>query len=137
MAQRRVERPQLVEPVEHQAHRRLHLLVRIDHHVPGAQTDVADGDVTEQLAPTRLVQAPLVDPLMQHVQSGFAQRPLEPQQQSVELQYGWTIETFFSMLKRLLDAFLRAAKRWSRHWERCLKAITVNLMLLAAASAGQ
>lgn len=49
----------------------------------------------------------------------------------------WQAETFFSMLKRLLDSFLRATKRWSRHREMCLKAITVNLMLLAHADAGQ
>ncbi len=41
------------------------------------------------------------------------------------------------MLKRLLDSFLRATKRWSRHREMCLKAITVNLMLLAYAAAGK
>jgi hypothetical protein len=49
----------------------------------------------------------------------------------------WQVETFFSMLKRLLDSFLRARKRWSRHREMCLKAITINIMLLAHAKAGR
>jgi Transposase DDE domain len=46
------------------------------------------------------------------------------------------VETFFSMLKRLLDSFLRATKRWSRHRELCLKVITLNLMITAHASSG-
>jgi transposase len=46
----------------------------------------------------------------------------------------WQVETFFSMLKRLLDSFLRATKRWSRHREMCLKVITLNLMLVARAA---
>ncbi len=56
-----------------------------------------------------------------------------------EALYGqrWQAETFFSMLKRHLNSFLRATKRWSRHREMCLKAITVNLMLLAHANAGR
>ena len=57
----------------------------------------------------------------------------------VKQLYGqrWQVETFFSMLKRLLGSFLRATKRWSRHREMCLKAISVNLMLLAYADAGR
>jgi hypothetical protein len=43
----------------------------------------------------------------------------------------WQVETFFSMLKRLLGSFLRATRRWSRHREMCLKVITLNLMLIA------
>jgi hypothetical protein len=43
----------------------------------------------------------------------------------------WQVESFFSMLKRLLDSFLRARRRWSQHREMCLKAITLNLMILA------
>src|SRR5206468_5782298 len=35
VAQQRVERAQLVELVERQAHERLHLLVRVDHHLAG------------------------------------------------------------------------------------------------------
>ena len=46
----------------------------------------------------------------------------------------WQVETFFSMLKRLLDSFLRATKRWSRLREMSLKVLTVNLMLLAKAA---
>ena len=49
----------------------------------------------------------------------------------------WQAETFFSMLKRLVNSYLRANKRWSRHREMCLKAITVNLMILAQANAGK
>jgi hypothetical protein len=57
----------------------------------------------------------------------------------VKRLYGqrWQAETFFSMLKRLLDSFLRATKRRSQHREMCLKAVTVNLMLLAHAAAGK
>src|SRR5688500_3983249 len=46
----------------------------------------------------------------------------------------WQVETFFSMLKRLLGSFLRATRRWSRHREMCLKVITLNLMLIAKAA---
>jgi hypothetical protein len=44
----------------------------------------------------------------------------------------WQVESFFSMMKRLLDSFLRARRRWSQHREMCLKVITLNLMILAA-----
>lgn len=45
----------------------------------------------------------------------------------------WQIETFFSMLKRLLDSFLRAMNWRSQHREMCLKCLTLNFMLIAAA----
>jgi hypothetical protein len=43
----------------------------------------------------------------------------------------WQIETFFSMLKRLLDSFLRAMNWRSQHREICLKVLTLNFMLIA------
>jgi hypothetical protein len=43
----------------------------------------------------------------------------------------WQSETFFSMIKRLLDSFLRAMKWRSQHREMCLKVLTLNLMLIA------
>lgn len=46
----------------------------------------------------------------------------------------WQVETFFSMLKRLLDSFLRATNWRSQHREMCLKCLTLNFMLIAAAS---
>ena len=57
----------------------------------------------------------------------------------VKRLYGqrWQVETFFSMLKRLLGSFLRATKRWSRHRELCLKVITLNLMITAHAASGR
>jgi hypothetical protein len=59
--------------------------------------------------------------------------------QRIKHLYGqrWQAETFFAMLKRLLGSFLRATRRWSRHREMCLKAITLNLMILAHASSGR
>lgn len=45
----------------------------------------------------------------------------------------WQVETFFSMLKRLLDSFLRAMNWRSQHREMCLKVLTLNLMLIAGA----
>lgn len=44
----------------------------------------------------------------------------------------WQVETFFSMLKRLLDSFLRATNWRSQHREMCLKCLTLNFMLIAA-----
>jgi hypothetical protein len=46
----------------------------------------------------------------------------------------WQVETFFSMLKRLLDSYLRAMNWRSQHREMCLKVLTLNLMLIAAVS---
>lgn len=45
----------------------------------------------------------------------------------------WQVETFFSMLKRLLDSFLRATNWRSQHREMCLKCLTLNFMLVAGA----
>jgi hypothetical protein len=47
-------------------------------------------------------------------------------------RYGqrWQVETVNSMLKRLLDSFLRARTYWSRLREIFLKAITLNIMIL-------
>jgi transposase len=45
----------------------------------------------------------------------------------------WQVETFFSMLKRLLDSFLRATNWRSQHREMCLKCLTLNFMLIAGA----
>lgn len=44
----------------------------------------------------------------------------------------WQVETFFSMLKRLLDSFLRGMNWRSMHREMSLKVLTLNLMLIAA-----
>jgi len=41
------------------------------------------------------------------------------------------VETFFSMLKRRLDSFLRAMKWRSQRREMCLKCLTLNFMLIA------
>ncbi len=46
----------------------------------------------------------------------------------------WQVETFFSMLKRLLDSFLRGMNWRSQHREMCLKCLTLNFMLIAAAT---
>ena len=43
----------------------------------------------------------------------------------------WQVETFFSMLKRRLDSFLRAMKWRSQRREMCLKCLTLNFMLIA------
>lgn len=43
----------------------------------------------------------------------------------------WQVETFFSMLKRLLDSFLRAMNWRSQHREMCLKVLALNFMLIA------
>jgi len=45
----------------------------------------------------------------------------------------WQAETFFSMLKRLLDSFLRAMNWRSQHREMSLKVLTLNFMLIAGA----
>ena len=45
----------------------------------------------------------------------------------------WQVETFFSMLKRLLDSFLRATNWRSQHREMCLKVLTLNFMLITGA----
>lgn len=46
----------------------------------------------------------------------------------------WQVETFFSMLKRLLDSFLRAMNWHAMHREMCLKVLTLNLMIITAAN---
>jgi len=46
----------------------------------------------------------------------------------------WQVETFFSMLKRLLDSYLRATNWRSQHREMCLKCLTLNFMVIAAAA---
>lgn len=78
-------------------------------------------------------------PGREHERGGFFRNFWHQCWEQAKKLYGqrWQVETFFSMLKRLLDSFLRATKRWSRHREMCLKAITVNLMLLAHANAGK
>jgi hypothetical protein len=44
----------------------------------------------------------------------------------------WQVETFFSMIKRLLDSFLRAASWPAQHREMCLRVLTLNFMIVAA-----
>jgi Transposase DDE domain len=44
----------------------------------------------------------------------------------------WQVETFFSMVKRLLDSFLRAASWPAQHREMCLRVLTLNFMIIAA-----
>lgn len=46
----------------------------------------------------------------------------------------WQVESFFSMLKRLLDSFLRATNWRSQHREMCLKVLVLNFMIVAAAA---
>ena len=46
----------------------------------------------------------------------------------------WQVESFFSMLKRLLDSFLRGMNWRSQHREMSLKVLTLNFMLIAAAA---
>lgn len=46
----------------------------------------------------------------------------------------WQIEAYFSMLKRLLDSFLRGMNRRSQQREMSLKVLTLNFMLIAGAS---
>lgn len=48
----------------------------------------------------------------------------------------WQSETFFSMIKRLLDSFLRAANWRSQHREMTLKVLSLNFMLIAQALSG-
>ena len=45
----------------------------------------------------------------------------------------WQVEAFFSMLKRLLDSFLRATNWRSQHREMSLKVLTLNFMIIAGA----
>ena len=47
-------------------------------------------------------------------------------------QYGqrWQIETVNSMIKRLLDAALRARTYWSQSREIVLRVLTLNMMIL-------
>jgi hypothetical protein len=47
-------------------------------------------------------------------------------------RYGqrWQVETVISMSKRLLDAALRARKRWNQNREIVLRALTLNIMIL-------
>lgn len=45
----------------------------------------------------------------------------------------WQVETVNSMIKRLLDSALRARTYWSRCREMALRAIALNVMILAAA----
>jgi hypothetical protein len=74
----------------------------------------------------------------QRQRSGFYRSFWKRLWRKVKRLYGqrWQVETFFSMLKRLLGSYLRATKRWSRHREMCLKVITLNLMITAHASSG-
>jgi len=44
----------------------------------------------------------------------------------------WQVETFFSMIKRLLDSFLRATSWAAQHREMCLRVLTLNFMIVAA-----
>jgi hypothetical protein len=52
-------------------------------------------------------------------------------------QYGqrWQSETVISMVKRLLDAALRARTYWSQSREIILRVLTLNLMILRRAEA--
>jgi len=66
-----------------------------------------------------------------HIPGGFYRRFWHENWPKHLYSQRWQVESFFSMLKRLLDSFLRARKRWSQHREMCLKAITLNLMIIA------
>jgi hypothetical protein len=70
--------------------------------------------------------------------SGFFRSFWKEHWKNIKHLYGqrWQVETFFSMIKRLLNSFLRATKRWSRHREMCLKVITLNLMIITQAASG-
>jgi len=80
------------------------------------------------IPPTR--GRPAHDP--KHIPGGFYRRFWHEHWPKQLYGQRWQVESFFSMLKRLLDSFLRARTRWSQHREMCLKVITLNLMILAA-----
>jgi transposase len=45
----------------------------------------------------------------------------------------WQVEAYFSMLKRLLDSFVRAVRWRAQQREMCLRVLTLNFMLIAEA----
>jgi hypothetical protein len=44
----------------------------------------------------------------------------------------WQVETVNSMYKRMLGSALRARRYWSRCREMALRALTLNIMIIAA-----
>lgn len=89
-----------------------------------------DHDVIGLIPPDR--GRPPKDP--EQPPGGFFRRFCRDIWQSIKERYGqrWQIETFFSMLKRKLGSALTARKRHPIDRECHLRAITLNLMILAA-----
>src|SRR5215831_2628503 len=83
VTQQAMHRALAVELVEDQPHHSLDLLVRIDGRLTAGQRDVADGRRAKQLTATGLVDPALVHPLLEDVQLGLADRPLNAQQKLV------------------------------------------------------
>lgn len=83
IAQHTVQRAEPLELREDQPDHGLHLLVRVEGHIPGRAADVTAGQGEGQLAAAGLVQAPAPHPLLDQVEFGLTHRALEPQQQPV------------------------------------------------------
>lgn len=65
--------------------------------------------------------------------AGKYRRRMRTRWEQLKRWYGqrWQVETVNSMIKRLLGSALRARKYWSRCREMALRAITLNIMILA------
>ena len=77
------DRAQTVEQVEDQAHHAAHLLIRVQHHLPGGTAGEPGRQRHRQLAAAGLGDPPGPHPLPDQVQLSLADRALEPQQQPV------------------------------------------------------
>jgi hypothetical protein len=63
-------------------------------------------------------------------------RRMKTHWQRYKVYYGqrWQTETVMSMIKRLLGSALRAIRDCNRRKEMCLRALTLNVMIIAASS---
>lgn len=67
---------------------------------------------------------------------GEHRRMMKEHWKKFKTAYGqrWQVETVNSMLKRLLGSALRAVRHWSRCREMALRLLTLNIMIIAAAT---
>jgi Transposase DDE domain len=68
--------------------------------------------------------------------TGAHRRDMKENWEKYKKRYGqrWQVETVNSMLKRLLGSALRAIKHWNRNREMVLRMLTLNIMIIAAAT---
>lgn len=83
IAQHGIERPQLLELPEDEAHDVLHLLVGVEGDLPRGLPHIARWHGKSQRPTARFAQAPLLQALPQNVQLGLRHGALETEQQPI------------------------------------------------------